>query len=139
MSLMLRIIHHSSPFVDLAVFGLQNSLFLLIARVFNSSRFNKLAMSSLNCQIVYLRCTLIVRHFDILSTTICRCMSNYMSLYINCPLPRSYVVKECRQKIDSSCVIHPTPGAYPGAQVSFREKLAEKLKSMVSLSKYGWI
>ena len=32
MSLMLRIIHYSSPFVDLAVFGLQNSLFLLIAR-----------------------------------------------------------------------------------------------------------
>ena len=41
MSLMLRIIHYSSPFVDLAVFGLQNSLFLLIARVFDSSRFNK--------------------------------------------------------------------------------------------------
>ena len=31
MSLMLRIIHYSSPFVDLEVFGLQNSLFLLIA------------------------------------------------------------------------------------------------------------
>ena len=38
---MLRIMHYSSPFVDLAVFGLQNSLFLLIARVFDSSRFNK--------------------------------------------------------------------------------------------------
>ena len=38
---MLRIMHYSSPFVDLVVFGLQNSLFLLIARVFDSSRFNK--------------------------------------------------------------------------------------------------
>ena len=38
---MLRIMHCSSPFLDLAVFGLQNSLFLLIARVFDSSRFNK--------------------------------------------------------------------------------------------------
>ena len=38
---MLRIMHYSSPFVDLAVFGLQNSLSSLIARVFDSSRFNK--------------------------------------------------------------------------------------------------
>ena len=30
MSLMLRIMYYSSPFVDLAVFGLQNSLFFLL-------------------------------------------------------------------------------------------------------------
>ena len=41
MSSMPCFMHYSSPFVDLAVFGLQNSLFLLIARVFGSSRFNK--------------------------------------------------------------------------------------------------
>ncbi|CAB4018208.1 Hypothetical predicted protein, partial [Paramuricea clavata] len=45
-------------------------------------------------------------------------------------LPRSYVVKECRLKINSNCVISPTPGSYPGAQVSFKEKLANKLKLM---------
>ena len=44
MSLMLRIIHYSSPFVDLAVLGLQNSLFLLIAR----NAINDIQFSDLN-------------------------------------------------------------------------------------------
>ena len=47
---MLRIMHYSSPFVDLAVFGLQNSLFLLIARVFDSSRISVCARVSKNIQ-----------------------------------------------------------------------------------------
>lgn len=46
-------------------------------------------------------------------------------------LPRSYLVKECRHKIDSGCVISPIPGSCPGAQVSFKEKLANKLKTLV--------
>ena len=51
---MLRIIHYSSPFVDLAVFGLQNSLFLLIARnAINDIQFSDLNIVHLSIQGLY--------------------------------------------------------------------------------------
>ena len=47
-------------------------------------------------------------------------------------MPRSYLIKQCRDKLNSTCAVKPTPGPEPGAQVSFRDALINKLKLQVS-------
>ena len=47
-------------------------------------------------------------------------------------MPRSYLIKQCRDKLNSTCAVKPTPGAKPGAQLSFRDSLVNKLRLMVS-------
>ena len=49
-------------------------------------------------------------------------------------IPKSYLVKQCRDKFNSTCNIKPTPGSDPGAQISFKESLCSKLKLLVSIS-----
>lgn len=49
-------------------------------------------------------------------------------------IPKSYLVKQCRDKFNSTCNIKPTPGSDPGAQISFKESLRSKLKLLVSIS-----
>ena len=48
-------------------------------------------------------------------------------------MPRSYLIKQCRNKLNSICSVKPTPGAAPGAQLSFRDSLVNKLRLMVSI------
>jgi hypothetical protein len=47
-------------------------------------------------------------------------------------MPRSYLIKQCREKLNNACAVKPTPGPEPGAQLSFRDVLINKLKLMVS-------
>ena len=47
-------------------------------------------------------------------------------------MPKSYLIKQCRDQINSTCLIKSTPGPEPGAQVSFREALANKLRQLAS-------
>ena len=47
-------------------------------------------------------------------------------------MPRSYLIKQYRDKLNSTCAVKPTPGPEPGAQVSFRDALINKLKLRVS-------
>ena len=47
-------------------------------------------------------------------------------------MPRSYLIKQCRDKLNSTCAVKPTPGAEPRAQLSFRDSLVNKLRFMVS-------
>ena len=49
-------------------------------------------------------------------------------------IPRSYLIKQCRDKLNSSCVVKPTSGPEPGAQISFKESFISKLKDLVSTS-----
>ena len=51
-------------------------------------------------------------------------------------MPRSYLIKECRAKLNSTCMVSPVPGSCPGAQVSFRQKLIERLTEMVGFNKF---
>lgn len=51
-------------------------------------------------------------------------------------MPKSYFVKQCRDKLNSTCKIKPTPGSAPGAQLSFKESLANKLRLLVSSYKF---
>ncbi|XP_028408194.1 uncharacterized protein LOC114530773 [Dendronephthya gigantea] len=46
-------------------------------------------------------------------------------------MPRSYLIKQCRNKLNSICAVKPTPGAAPGAQISFKDSLVDKLRLMV--------
>ena len=47
-------------------------------------------------------------------------------------MPRSYLIKQCRDKLNSTCAVKPTPGPEPGAQISFKDSLVNKLKQLVS-------
>ena len=47
-------------------------------------------------------------------------------------MPKSYLIKECRDKISSTCAIYPIQGSAQGARISFTESLTNKLKLMVS-------
>lgn len=47
-------------------------------------------------------------------------------------MPKSYLIKDCRDKLNSTCLIQPIPGGQAGAQVSFKNSLINKLKVMVS-------
>ncbi|KAJ7382866.1 hypothetical protein OS493_032235 [Desmophyllum pertusum] len=50
-------------------------------------------------------------------------------------MPRPYLIKECRDKLNSSCAVKPTRGPEPGAQISFREFLIRKLKLLLKKGK----
>lgn len=56
-------------------------------------------------------------------------------------MPRSYLIKQCRNKLNSICAVKPTAGAEPGAQLSFKDSLVNKLRLMVSMGvlKYLYI
>lgn len=56
---------------------------------------------------------------------------NELSMLIN-GMPRSYLIKQCRDNLNSSCIVKPTSGPEPGAQISFKESLISKLNSLVS-------
>ena len=54
-----------------------------------------------------------------------------LSMAVN-GMPKSYLTKQCQDKLNSTCLVKPTPGAEPGAQVSFKESLINKLRLLVS-------
>ena len=56
---------------------------------------------------------------------------NKISMVID-RMPKSYLVKQCRDKLNSTCNIRPTPGSDPDAQMSFKENLSSELKILVS-------
>ena len=49
-------------------------------------------------------------------------------------LPKSYLFKECQTNLNMGCIITATPGRDPGAQYSFKQLLADRVKHMVSTS-----
>lgn len=49
-------------------------------------------------------------------------------------MPKSYLIKQCRDKLNSTCSVKPIPGGQCGAQVSFKESLTNKLKLLVTKS-----
>ncbi len=49
-------------------------------------------------------------------------------------MPKSYLIKQCRDKLNSTCSVKPIPGGQCGAQVSFKESLINKLKQLVTKS-----
>ena len=46
-------------------------------------------------------------------------------------MPNSYLIKQCRDKLNSTCAITETPGKEAGAQTSFRDTLVNNLQKMV--------
>ena len=48
-------------------------------------------------------------------------------------MPKSYLIKQCRKMLNSTCAIKPTPGEEPGAQISFKESLVNQLQQLVSI------
>lgn len=48
-------------------------------------------------------------------------------------MPKSYLIKQCRDKLNSKCYVKPTPGKEPGAQISFKTALVNKLKLLLSI------
>ena len=46
-------------------------------------------------------------------------------------LPRSYLVKNCKQNLNSKCHLTKTPGEVPGVQRSFKELLQEHILELV--------
>jgi len=48
-------------------------------------------------------------------------------------IPKSYLIRQCRNKLNSACSIRSTPGDAPGAQVSFKEALVNKLNILASI------
>ena len=51
-------------------------------------------------------------------------------------MPRSYLTKQCRDKLNSTCLVQSIPGGQSGAQVSFKDSLINKLKLLASLLTY---
>ena len=49
-------------------------------------------------------------------------------------MPKSYLIRQCRDKLNSACSIRSTLGDAPGAQVSFREALINKLNILASIN-----
>lgn len=47
-------------------------------------------------------------------------------------LPRSYLIKQCRQDLNKVYSISRTPGEWPGAQLSFKNELNHQLSKQVS-------
>lgn len=47
-------------------------------------------------------------------------------------LPRSYLIKQCRQDLNKMYSISRTPGEWPGAQLSFKNELDHQLSKQVS-------
>jgi hypothetical protein len=50
---------------------------------------------------------------------------------IECGLPRSYMIKQCRNDINKQFVIRRTQGDLIGAQMSFKEELRRKIKGNI--------
>ena len=50
----------------------------------------------------------------------------------NDALPRSYLIKQCKEDLNKICHIIRTPGSAPGAQVDFKTELGTVVQSMVS-------
>jgi hypothetical protein len=46
-------------------------------------------------------------------------------------LPRSYLIKQCRNELNSISHITRTPGKHPGAQMSFKAELKEQIRKKV--------
>lgn len=55
-----------------------------------------------------------------------------LSMLVN-GMPRSYLIKQCRDNLNSSCTVKPTSGLEPGAQISFKESLISRLNFLVSI------
>ncbi len=56
---------------------------------------------------------------------------------IECGLPRSYMIKQCRSDINKQFVITRTQGDLIGAQMSFKQELRRKIKEKVILFTHG--
>lgn len=52
---------------------------------------------------------------------------------IECGLPRSYLIKQCRGDINDCFIITRTPGDLVGAQLSFKTELRRKIKEKVGM------
>jgi hypothetical protein len=50
-------------------------------------------------------------------------------------MPKSYLIKQCRDKLNSTCIVKPTPGSEAGAHISFKASLINKLRQLVSITK----
>jgi hypothetical protein len=48
-------------------------------------------------------------------------------------LPRSYLIKQCRQDLNKVYCISRTPGEWPGAQLSFKDELHHQLAKQVKM------
>lgn len=49
-------------------------------------------------------------------------------------MPKSYLIRQCRDKLNSACSIRSTLGDAPGAQVSLKEALINKLNILASIN-----
>ena len=49
-------------------------------------------------------------------------------------MPRSYLIKQCQNKLNSVCAVKPISGAAPDAQLFFRVSLVNKLRLMVNIN-----
>ena len=49
-------------------------------------------------------------------------------------LPRSYLIKQCKENLNQLCHITRTPGTADGAQLSFQEELTNRIKSQLEIS-----
>ncbi|CAB3995784.1 Hypothetical predicted protein [Paramuricea clavata] len=52
-------------------------------------------------------------------------------------LPRSYLIKQCRNAQNSISHITRTPGKHPGAQMSFKGELREQIRKKIQLGDVG--
>lgn len=52
----------------------------------------------------------------------------------NDELPRSYLIKQCKDDLNKMCHITRTPGLKQGAQLDFTEELQRVVQEMVSLT-----
>jgi hypothetical protein len=48
-------------------------------------------------------------------------------------LPRSYLIKQCRQELNNIYSISRTPGEWPGAQLGFKDELYHQLSKQVKM------
>ena len=48
-------------------------------------------------------------------------------------IPRSFLIKQCRNDLNTICHIIPTPGHALGAQHSFKATLIDRIQALVSL------
>lgn len=53
-------------------------------------------------------------------------------------LPRSYLIKQCKEELNKLCHITRTPGAPVGAQLDFNTELESEIKSQVILIAVIW-
>ena len=54
-----------------------------------------------------------------------------LSMFDQEGLPRSYLIKQCRQDLNKLCSISRTPGGWPGAQMNFTTELKHQLSKQV--------